>query len=81
MVKINPVLNKLAVVSSLPYQQIIACFFVCNLPVQPATTFQEIHVLKIDFNSHGEIKNMNNVYRDACGHHSAYITVGCLVAL
>ena len=58
MVKTNPVLNKLAVVSSSPYQQIIECFFVCKLPVQPATTFQEIHVLNIDFNSHGEIKNI-----------------------
>ena len=81
MVKTNPVLNKLAVVRSLRYQQIIVCFFVCKLPVQPATTFQEIHVLNIDFNSHGEIKDMNNVCRDACGHHSAYITIGCLVAL
>ena len=42
-------------VSSLPYEQIITCCFVCKLPVQPVTTFQEIHVLNIDFNSHYEI--------------------------
>ena len=64
-------------VSSLPYKQIIACCFICKLPVQPATTFQEIHVLNIDFNSHDEIKNMNNICRDASGCHSTYIRMPC----
>ena len=64
-------------VSSLPYKQIITCCFVCKLPVQPATTFQEIHVLNIDFNSHYEIKNMNNICRDTSGSHSTYIRMPC----
>ena len=64
-------------VSSLPYKQIIACCFLCKLPVQPATTFQEIHVLNIDFNSHDEIKNMNNICRDASGCHSTCLRMPC----
>ena len=46
MVKTNPVLNKLAVVSLLPYQQIIACFFVCKLPLQPGIMFSSKEELK-----------------------------------
>ena len=51
-VSTDPVSNKLAMLSSKPYKQIIVCCFVCKLSVQPATTFQEIHLLNIDFNSH-----------------------------
>ena len=36
--------------------------FVCKLPVQAATTFQKVHVLNLDFNSHDEIQNFNNNY-------------------
>ena len=64
-------------VSSLPYKQIIARCVVCKLPVKSATTFQEIHVLNIDFNSHDEIKNMNNICRDTSGCHSTYIRMPC----
>ena len=64
-------------VSSLPYKQIIAFCFDCKLLVQPATTFQEIHVLNIDFNSHDEIENMNNICRDGSGCHSTYIRMPC----
>ena len=35
---------------------------------------KEIHVLKLDFNSHDEIQNLNNICMDACGCHSTYIT-------
>ena len=58
----------------------IACCFVCKLPVQPATTFQEIHVFNLDFNSHDEIQNMNNICRDPCWCHSTYITKEWIVA-
>ena len=48
----------------------IACCFFCKLPVQLATTFQESHVMNIDFNSHDEINkeySMNNICWDAGG--------------
>ena len=74
-VSTNPVSNKLAVVSSQPYKEIISCCLFSKLFVQPATTFQEIHALDLYFHySHYEIQNMNTICRDA------YITEGCLIA-
>ena len=48
--------------------------------MQPATTFQKIHVLNFNSNSHDDIKYMKNICRDACGCHSICITIGCVVA-
>ena len=48
--------------------------------MQPATAFQEIHILNNDYNSQDEIKNMNNICRDAFGYHLPCIIIGCLVA-